>query len=99
MPICKKCEKPFPNRIRIDGRERVLCNRKYCLECSPFGLHNTRALEDSERGNEILCGCGRRYVYDRRKGHKKNKCNSCHANERRFAVKQKAVAYKGGQCA
>jgi hypothetical protein len=30
------------------GRQRNLSNRKYCLTCSPFGLHNTRILEPGE---------------------------------------------------
>ena len=48
--------------------------------------------------DEITCGCGRKYVYDRRKGHTKTKCNSCMVNQRRFGVKLRAVAYKGGCC-
>lgn len=42
--------------------------------------------------------CSREYVYDRKKGHGLTKCNSCVVNIRRFAIKQKAVIYKGGCC-
>lgn len=45
MPICCKCGKTFPNHVFIDGKLRTLNRRKYCLECSTFGKHNTKKLE------------------------------------------------------
>ena len=45
MPTCKKCQANFPNRIKIDGKEKNLGNRSYCLDCSPYGEHNTKKLE------------------------------------------------------
>jgi hypothetical protein len=42
--------------------------------------------------------CHREYFYGRNKGRTKEKCNSCSVNLRRFALKQKCVAYKGGKC-
>ena len=45
MPCCRLCTRPFPNWVTIDGSRRNLSNRKYCLDCSPFGLHNTRQFE------------------------------------------------------
>src|SRR5208282_2376241 len=44
------------------------------------------------------CGCGRVYEYDRKKGHRLMCCNSCNANRKRVARKQKCVEYKGGKC-
>lgn len=44
MPTCKKCGGHFPNLIKIDGLTKNLCNRKYCLTCSPRGSHNTKKL-------------------------------------------------------
>lgn len=41
---CRKCGSRFPVRMKIDGKYRVLRNRRYCLLCSPFGRHNTRPL-------------------------------------------------------
>jgi hypothetical protein len=41
MPICKKCNKVFANLVKINDKVRNLCKRKYCIECSPFGEHNT----------------------------------------------------------
>jgi len=101
MPICLKCNERFPNRIIIDGKVRVLNSRKYCLTCSPFGLHNTRPIDYIRIlvDIEIKCSqCGRIYVYRRGIGHSKTKCNSCVVNTRRFKIKVKAVEYKGGKC-
>jgi len=39
--ICELCNKQFPITIVIDGKRRNLCSRRYCLECTPFGTHNT----------------------------------------------------------
>jgi hypothetical protein len=43
--LCLKCQKnKIPTHININGKRRNLCNRKYCLECSPFKNHNTKRL-------------------------------------------------------
>lgn len=44
MPICKKCNSSFPNRTVINNKRKNLGGRKYCLDCSPYGLHNTKSL-------------------------------------------------------
>lgn len=44
MPVCKNCDKEFPNWTTIEGRRKNLSTRKYCLQCSPWGEHNTRKL-------------------------------------------------------
>lgn len=41
MKNCQKCGSQIPFRVKIDGKEHNLQRRKYCLKCSPFGLHNT----------------------------------------------------------
>lgn len=49
--------------------------------------------------DQITCTlCGRNYVYSKRAGHQKTKCNSCSAGNRRFKGKEKGIAYKGGKC-
>ncbi len=45
MPMCKKCGNQFPNRAKINNITKNLNRRKYCLDCSPFGQHNTKQLE------------------------------------------------------
>lgn len=43
MPkICRKCKEKFPYKVKIDGKERNLGSRKFCLNCSPFGSRNTK---------------------------------------------------------
>lgn len=79
MPVCKKCNKSFPNYTVINDKRHNLGKRKYCLDCSPFGLHNTRKLsfvggdEDRRRKlqddtdiktTKLVCqSCGREYLY------------------------------------
>lgn len=45
MPDCRFCGSYFPNWALIEGVRRNLASRKYCLTCSPWGLHNVRRLE------------------------------------------------------
>lgn len=54
MPVCLQCSNDFPNRIEIDGKVRVLNRRKYCLDCSEFGQHNTRNFSKSEPSIEHI---------------------------------------------
>lgn len=39
--LCRKCDKKIPWSVTIEGKRRYLQNRKFCLECSPWGKHNT----------------------------------------------------------
>lgn len=43
MPECRSCKGKFPNRLEIEGVVRILSKRKFCLDCSPWGWHNTRS--------------------------------------------------------
>lgn len=109
MPICKKCNDLFPNRVKINNKIRNLCNRKYCLNCSPFGKHNTKILDGRKRkpnknnktNKNIKCiciQCNRKYIYDHKKGHNKNECNSCCVTKSKRKTKLKAIEYMGGKC-
>lgn len=59
MPKCKLCNKEFPNRIKIDNKIKNVCKRKYCLSCSPFGLHNTSRLLSSKIKSKRLKRCSK----------------------------------------
>lgn len=99
MPTCRKCNAHFPNRLEIEGKVRNLYKRKYCLECSPWGKHNTSAflhLGSSKDAERQCIFCDRSFVNN--KGGKGRVCGSCHANHRRFKVKNKCIQYKGGCC-
>jgi len=39
--VCKACGREFSAKAVIDGKMRSLYRRSFCLECSPFGSHNT----------------------------------------------------------
>ena len=44
---CRKCGKQIPNLVKIEGKTHSLQNRKFCLKCSPFKKHNTKADVDT----------------------------------------------------
>lgn len=97
MPICKQCNKQFPNRVEINGVKKLLCSRKYCLDCSPYGKHNTKTL--NKEISECVCKkCNRSFSFDRRKNHTYNTCNTCVTKSRHRLIKKKAIEYLGGKC-
>lgn len=99
MPKCKKCEESFPQYVEIDGKIRNLQRRKFCLVCSPFGMHNTSATLATPGTEQVTCGkCGKEFIYSRIKGHRRSLCNTCSINGRRPLAKQFAIDYKGGKC-
>jgi hypothetical protein len=99
MPTCKSCGDRFPTWIKIDGKQRCLNNRKFCLKCSPFGRHNTSPT--LHVGCEKLCNkCGEK---DPSKfyGNKRHICGKCHAKyttERGKRKKQFVCEKLGGKC-
>jgi hypothetical protein len=113
MRVCRRCGDPLPNWVRIDGRLRNIHNRKFCLNCSPFGHHNTLDLSDAElwhyTGTKTCPRCGKTlplsefYVRkNRKRGTRPSSwCKECErsiAGEQHRSNKAEAVAYKGGRC-
>lgn len=104
MPICANCGAPFPNRMRIDGKRRHIGNRKYCLDCSPFNLHNTRQihLTGKEPNGRTCIRCGTPLVGKQEKYcSKKCKVAILSAGKGRSRLrlfKRRVVDYKGGKC-
>ena len=110
MPTCKQCSDHFPNRIEIDGQQRNLQNRLYCLNCVPFGSRigwklayyrkmGRQPAKSNTMGPECQCeDCGRKYTYAKESGHTLHRCNSCTTNIRRFSLKIKCIEYLGGKC-
>lgn len=110
MKVCKKCGKEFPNRIRLsDGSLKFLSRRKYCLECSPLGLHNTRPIEDKDPNLRQCSICkglfpkGNFPTRNKEGGGKRplSYCQECfgkYQNQRWCKIKIKAIGYKGGEC-
>jgi hypothetical protein len=104
MPTCLACDKHFPFRVVINGKQKNLKSRKYCLDCSPFGGRNTRILDKAKRKEkgldnpDCVCkACSRIYVY-RREGQTKSLCNSCMTKKRRVENQVKIYDYKGTSC-
>lgn len=67
MPVCKneRCGKSFASAYWVGGKKHNLGNRTYCLECSPFGLHNTRKLDgrqDRRRSTVGIIGADGRAI-------------------------------------
>ncbi len=56
MKICKKCKVEFPCRKIIDGKTRNLSHRRFCLDCSPFGKHNTKNLNKNDAQRPVING-------------------------------------------
>ena len=108
MPVCRKCQNHFPISLRIDGDRRSLQNRRFCLVCSPYKVHNTKDLACTKLNpTERICPrCTMRLPsseFYRRRGKEGYGvyCKSCtnrQAIERQQALKKRAVEYKGGCC-
>lgn len=107
--ICQHCNKEFPNSIVIDGKKRNLQTRKFCLDCSPFGNHNTKPNLIPPNTNEKECACCKvtkplTEFYERpnRPNSKVySYCKECTSKltiERFKQNKLNAVIYKGGKC-
>lgn len=62
MPICQKCKKEFPNWLKINGVRKNLSSRKFCLDCSPYGLHNTKLLNKIKQ-KRFCKQCGKELVH------------------------------------
>lgn len=89
MKICRKCNLEFSAWKEIDGKKRNLSNRKLCLTCSPFGLHNTK--KDPEQPNK---------KYDKNgKPTEKYKHNTRKTNYlRQWKRRKQLIEMSGGKC-
>lgn len=95
---CLSCGKRVPYAKKIDGKKRNLKNRKYCLDCSPFGLHNTKRIHVSSVSNvDRKCKtCDKLlkpYSQDRR-----NFCGMCSYKDRKIKMSDKIHAIVGDAC-
>ena len=99
MPICRQCGVEFPNWWKLEGKRRNISKRKFCLSCSPFGRHNTKA--NNPKSREKLCRrCGE---IDPDKFYKNKKilciaCDNIRSVEKQKEMKKRIVEYLGGKC-
>ena len=104
--ICEICKKEFPLKSIIDGKSRNLQNRKYCLECSPYGKHNTRKLKDAPVAGKKVCSkCKETKPIEefarKNKERLQSWCKGClyTSQKKRWKErKQKIVELLGGKC-
>lgn len=99
MPICHNCSKPFPCKIYIDGKQRNIAGRRYCLNCSPFEKHNTRKLELPQlpKHFKVLKICNR-CNRELRISRNAKECGTCVGRERRDKAKNRARSLFGNKC-
>ncbi len=57
MKTCVKCKREFEGFIIINGIRKNLQHRRFCLECSPWGRHNTKKLENILVGEKRCSRC------------------------------------------
>ncbi len=84
MKLCDSCGVEFPAKMVIDGRLRHLYRRRFCLNCSPFGVHNTSKTPPGPMPPTDL------------KEHRRKKRNR--KNYRRQRRKAELIAAFGGAC-
>ena len=110
MHTCQLCGTSFSNRVVIDGVEKNLQHRKFCLDCSPFGAHNTRKLKPGSNKPVLAklgvgerrcfkCGETRVEMFSPRRRRECRKCHSQAGLERGRDQKQKARDVLGRKCA
>ncbi len=97
MKLCEKCGTEFRTCVKIDGKWRNLNHRKYCLDCSPFGGHNTRNL------CKELSPCHKKTVDGKKIPYNEwseiaKKDNRARTYWRGKTRKVKLVEMKGGKC-
>jgi len=90
MKKCQCCGNNIPTSIIINGIRKRIKGRKLCLDCSPYGAHNTKPNPRAEYRNCVICG---KEISTRRK-----KCVVCQVRLRRLRLKIKAIEYLGGKC-
>lgn len=98
MKLCAKCQSSIPKIAWIDGKRKNFQRRKYCLKCSPFGLHNTSRLEEKRRNEklEICCNrCNKPLSNAQKKG---RVCWKCYYGERSQRQLDKAYSIVGEAC-
>jgi hypothetical protein len=87
--VCESCGAEFPSRLTIGGVVRTLYRRKFCLDCSGFGTHNT-----SKRPSGITDLVQLKEHRRRRRNAKTYRSQK----KRRKQRKAELVAARGGKC-
>lgn len=106
MRYCKNCNDKIPQSVVINGKQKKLERRAFCLKCNPYGNKFTGPARKNgesktisyfgDDGNRLVkCdSCGKEHKTKTRN----YKCSSCRSKHNRKKQKQKAVDYLGGKC-
>lgn len=95
MAKCKKCDSLIPKSIIVDEKKRNLQSRKYCLDCSPFGEHNTRKIDQILPNGKLAKICP---SCERNHSQKGTVCFACYFLVRKRKVSQKISNIVGDSC-
>ena len=87
---CESCGRLFPAKQVVEGKIRSLYRRRFCLECSPFGVHNTSKNPPGSLAPSEL-------IELRRK--RRNAKTYRYLKKHRKQLKRLLVAACGGRCA
>jgi hypothetical protein len=87
--VCHSCGKTFAAKQVIGGKVRFLYRRRFCLECSPFGAHNT------SKAPVAILDVAQLGEHRRRKRNAKSYRSQ---KRRRHRRKTELVASAGGSC-
>jgi hypothetical protein len=96
MPICKICNKKFACRIFINGKQRILTQRRRCLECNPY-LDRESYLQKIAAPSFKTCRICKKQ-FRRPKYRAGSVCSACSTTRRRRQRKAILVEHKGGKC-
>jgi len=90
LKVCAHCGGRFAAKAVVAGVLRSLYGRRFCLSCSPFGLHNTSRLPAAALSTVDL-------VEHRRK--RRNDKTYRYQKKKRRELKAELIASRGGRCA
>ena len=89
MKLCANCGREFTAGAEVAGKVRMLYRRRFCFECSPFGIHNTSKRPPGELSPDELSSYRKR---QRRETLYRSQ------KKRRRELKAELVAARGGRC-
>jgi len=109
MPTCKKCQNYFPFYVNVDGKKRNLGNRKYCLNCSPFGERNTKKIHITDFDNSGNKQCSKclelkptdSFTVKKTENRISSWCKQCLYDNQKIRWKNRklqAIKLMGGEC-
>ena len=92
MKKCFKCNNDIPKKATIDGKQRNLQNRKFCLVCSPFGIHNTSSITPRDPSKTNTRKQYANWTEEQKINHRAN------CSKRGNNIKLDLVNLSGGKC-